>query len=752
MATGDPNDPTQNAAQQTSSVADAQATAAHQSHAADEVTRQFEAMKGVAAAAKELVEYLRSSTSLYGETMTKLALITETYQKLRVGGEIHNQQMRIDNEMRKHRLEMEKEELKLGSDIFAQIKQRRMETEQEIASIGGGDRARMVARKTADVIAVELTNVGGIIPKVLSNIPFGGIAMLLLHGVGADAQWNANVNKVINQFQRMGGGGQEFAGMLKGQIKEMELWNEHATADLVAVTQQFAEAGISAKQAWGKQGFAGALSEVGPNLAHVTLQFDYLNKQQAGWTASMVKVATRDMGNSIREASEAIVQYGMAAQHAGQDTVTFLSRVMQNAEAMKLYGIRLSDVAEQQLRLIGINAKRVGGDMAYAGTISAAGQAGMLQALPKMDMGLAAIMGKELIANLDKLDPGTRARLDKAGGYGTDPVGIAMEMQVLMRDLKGTKAGDASLPTLLKVISEFADRLAPRGGRQDFLLQQLFGMPSLDAARAVTDIGRSATTGGKLSDEDAKRLKKAFTLPESETSKLTIALNTAVQGMKDLANGVLGMMLMGIMTIATGIGVLVKKAQNPLSDVSREVEMFKGAMGGFGEFASLSGGGLMKVIAGLGLAADSIPALHKAVEIIKTAYGSKHIDAAVKEEADKAKAKTTADASKAKAPKGIDKNKWQSAVTQFGSLMKISNDTDKAIENVKRLTFKGDEAGGAAFEKALKAAIAKDGGKTDLKGKAFKATVQRDGNIVIEQRLVVTPGPQPIENAAGQNH
>ena len=708
-------------------------------------------------AMKEMVSLLKDSTSLYGETMEKLARITEVYQKLRVGGEIHNQQMRIDNEAIKHKLEMQKEELTLGADLFTQLKARRAEEESQKAQLGGEERARMVARKTADIVAIELTNIGGIIPKVLSNIPFGGIAMLLLHGVGSDAQWEANVNKVINQFARMGGGGDQFRESLKTQIKAMEIWNEHATQDLIAVSAQFAEAGVKIDKVWGPSGVGSTLSVLGANLGNVSLKFDYLNKQQAGWTAGMAKVAFRDMGNDVVKATETLVTYGMAAQSAGTDTVTFLSRVMQSAEGVKIYGLSLDMIAEQQLRLTKINqAAGLGGtdaNKAFAGTLAAHQQQGAMAGMAQMSEGMAMFFGKNVIEKMGALGGDAADVIKKRGLNANDPFGIVMQTQLQGRDFKGTSGEGMWIPYMLKEMQMYMDQQQFSPGQQaKFWKSQGWG--SWDAARGQIELMRTTEDPAKLSASQKAAINDAAKLPQSETSELTRALNRAVQGMKDLANGVLGMMLMALTTIVAGITALVSFAAHPWSGASSEsIEGFKGAMKGFGEFATLSGGGLMNVLKGAGLAADSVPGIKKMVEILDKMFGGDGTGTMARVARLEIRDAVLAEADKISAPKGIDQDKWHKAISRLYGLMGEGQDLKSAQQTVAGELFRGagfesqvwHQSGQRLLEAEREAAA-----KWSVKNKGYKTTVNDQGILTLQ--ITIPNSSSAQENAGGYGH
>jgi hypothetical protein len=757
MSGNNPTDPTSTNPGVSASYSntDADATrrvAEQQRHITDEQKTQLEAMKSMAEIAKVM-------TGQYAETMTKLAMITETYQKLRVGGELHNQQMRMDQDYRKQANEDLEKQLRLVGSIFTRWKDVYAEHEKSIAE--GNDMAmkqNLIIRKTVDETALGLTNIEGAFKAILSAVPFGGLLTFLLHGVGAEEQWKANTNKVVNEFARFGDDSGPYKESLKNQIKAMEIWNPNATQDLVAVSRQFAEAGIKIDSVWGEKKLSSSLATMGGTLGEVSLKFDYLQKQAPGWTASLLKIAHREMGDNVNRAAEALFAYSDAAVRAGQDSVTFISRVMQTGEAMKLYGLSVDTIAEQTLRLTNINQKAfgMGGSAehkAYAGTLAAFQMQG-IAGVKDMPEGPAAFFGKYVIARMMAKHPEWAKDLKEKAPDVAELLNTPMGVAKLVQNMGLLKAhrGDEFFATLLQVVAEKVKEMNLGAGFGEKFLESVGITKGYMAAHGLLKLGSSIADTANMTPEQRDLIKQGKEIPKSEVSQLLQGLKGIEQGIMDIANGVLGMMLMTLISIALGIKVLFDWFANK-GNLQNSTAAFMGAMEGIGKYGSLIGNGAIKVGHGLGDVLTSGP-MGDAVSLTQLAFGMKP-QPGTKE--GYALEEIEREVMLRVLPPGMDQNKYkktlQEVLSRAAAGKSMNPDKEDSALDAAGAAYRLDTGGFQAFVKSLKdlpdaqRAAVESFNQTHP---GLKASYVKTGDVLtIVVRQVPVEQPSAQQNASG---
>lgn len=563
--------------------------------AALDISKIAEAAKHIETATAGWTSNLKGASEELYSAFRTITATAESFNKLRESGEATNQLRRIAAEMdREAKLmrDSEKEDLIKVTSIWEDLVKKHKEFIQAQAATPVGMGA-LKGAKSVDDASRSLMHIEDLPGKLMKLIPGGGLIELMFMGMNKHEEWRAKSEMVVQQFDSMGGGAEKYGSAIAENIETMEQWNTHAVQDFISVANALKSGSITADQALGKEGMGSSLSKLGTSVEDVTLKFDYMMEVAAGTGAKMVATGYREFGNTLKDSAEFIVNYGLAAQNAGQETMQFLGSVMQTAESLKLYHVQLSTVADQSLKLIDINKSR-GMSAAYAGVVSQAGQQQAFQGIQNMQDGYAAFIGARVVQHLSAAG---RGNIDKVMGPGasSDPVSILMEMKRGFRDLGNDPSSKSALGTMVSEIAKQAQEAAgPKRGQQEFYLERMgFGV---EGGRAILDMASSVASGKVISDKQLETLKGATISQQQQMNQLTVAMNKAAQGIADIATGLMGVILSGIKAIIGLLVAVVAKLMDPLGTLPEGVTKFiESAFEGMKSSGSMMGQGIGKL-------------------------------------------------------------------------------------------------------------------------------------------------------------
>jgi hypothetical protein len=215
-----------------------------------------------------------------------------------------------------------------------------------------------------------------------------------------------------------------------------------------------------------------------------------------------------------------------------------------------------------------------------------------------MPEGPAAFFGKQVVAKMLESNPKWIEQMpEDLQKFFQNPMGIAKITQ--NPSLLKAFGADEFLATLLKTLNEQTKSMALQPGYAEKFLVSIGAAPDFLAANGILKLGGTIADPQNLTPADRDAIKKGKELAASETSQLIQGLKKVEQGIMDIANGVLGMMLMTLGAILIGLKVLVDFFTNR-TNLDNSQAAFQGAMEGIGKYASLVGSGAIKVGHGLG--------------------------------------------------------------------------------------------------------------------------------------------------------
>jgi hypothetical protein len=555
-------------------------------------------------ATKEWVDNVKQISSEFRKELETLSLLSQDQQQLQISGLLSNQQRSVQSHYVKEDVKNLEHELQLSESLFESLQRRMKFWGSQLDELAPKTRA---AYKTMDQAGRALSNPAAVPGQILNAMPGAGILSFLVMGMQANEKWRSMTEQAVQQFDRIGGGGKKFSGEMQGIIQNLSNDLTGGAQTLVAINQAFAATGVTAKQAWGKEGMTASISGVGRSLAEVSMKFDMLTEQAPGTTANLIGTAYGQMGSSLESATSAVVVYGMAARNAGLDQVGFVNSVVQNAQSLKLYGIQLDSVAEATLRVAKAN-QEAGMGKAYSLEVGKAGISQVTSGLAGISPGFAAVIGQSVATALN-----ARGNLHSSGEYnkwtdGGSAFGIMMEMRQGFRNAPTDSRG-AYMGESIKALSKQA--LETSGGKlpeaQYFLEKMGFG---LEGARTILQLG-GKMTGDKpeLSKADQKTLADAMKSEADKTSNMDKSLQYLVTAVGQVAIGLLGMILGGIKIMIDALHILVVKAMDPLANVDDLFANLKqdfGVIGQSAHFMAEAGENLKKSGSNLG---NSVPFL-----------------------------------------------------------------------------------------------------------------------------------------------
>jgi hypothetical protein len=494
------------------------------------------------AATKEWVDNVKQISSEFRKELETLSLLSQDQQQLQIAGLLANQQKSVYSHYSKQEVENLEHELRLSESLFTSMQKRMEHWNQQLDSIAPKTRA---AYKTMDEGARHLSTPAAVPGQLLNAMPGAGILSFLIMGMSANEKWRSMTEQAVQQFDRVGGGGKKFFGEMQGHIERLSNDLTGGAQTLVAINSAFAATGVSAKQAWGREGLTGDIGRVGRSLAEVSMKFDFLTEQAPGTTAHLIGTAYGQLGSSMESATSAIVTYGMAARSAGLDQVGFVNSVVQNAQALKLYGIQIDAVAAATLRVVDAN-KAAGMGSAYALEVGKAGIGQVTSGLAGITPGFAAVIGQQVAGALDaKGALSSNNEYNKWTANGSS-FGIMMEMRQGFRNAPENERGGfmgESISAIYKQAMQAAGNSLPEA--QFFLEKMGFGM---EGSRTILQIGNDMKRDGRsqMTKEEQKTLDSATASEAQKTSSMDRSLQYLVTAVGQVAVGLLGMILSGI--------------------------------------------------------------------------------------------------------------------------------------------------------------------------------------------------------------
>jgi hypothetical protein len=524
-------------------------------------------------------------------------------QNLEMGGKARNQEASIEAELKREEKHIDDERIKQGDSIFTKLK-REYELTQEMYAL---DNKRLsTAYQTADVVARAATNVESIMPQILSSIPFGGLLGFMLAGAAKEAQFTADTQKVAQSWKVVGASASEFGRDIEHMLKDFKADAIATTEELVGIAKGFAEMGIQAKSVLtvGDTG-TNMLKNMGiehDSIFKVTLALDKLNQTAAGTFAHLAGVAVRDFDNDLNESIKDLVEYGAAAQNAGQNTMTFLNSIMQNAQQLKLYGLHLGDVADATLKVTKMNHDQ-GFGAGFSGQMAQAGVGQMMSGISGMSDGLAAHIGGKVLTGLHgaiPMDPMDRTR--QMSG-----VGMMLEFQRGGRDLPPDEHRKFYATTIAE-LGKLANDSGLKGLDREFLLKSFgFGQEGSHVIMQLFDKMGGKMDPSKLNDGDQKRLNDALMSESEKTDAVRKLLENLKIAVADIGNGLLGMILASLKVVIQGLqygfDAIVHKlggGNKTDEDIAAEYKQLTATVSRVGQYGAQFGEGMRRAGHGLG--------------------------------------------------------------------------------------------------------------------------------------------------------
>lgn len=540
-----------------------------------------DAMKNVSSSVDAWHQGMESIAAVMKELMGFQNQAVQQQEALKIGGTARNIQLSMETELQREHLEIMGKEAE-AADAFTvklerwyQIRRDQLNLEHEhLAS----------AYKNSEAVSKALTNVEGIGSSVMSKLPFGGFLGFLLMGAKAGAQWEADTMKVTQQFDVVGGKAGEFAGRIQEYIKNFGATGVASAEEISSIGAAFAEAGITAKEVFG-DGAHNILAEMGldhKDLMESTLAMDKLMEVSAGTFAKLTGSAVGELGNTLAEATDSIVTYGMAAQTAHMNTMSFLSGVMQSSQQLKLYHIQLSDVANMTLQVAAANTNKHM-DPRFAGTIAQAGIGQMVQGVGNMPDGLAVNISQAVMAELASRHKDRILRDTNGQPMAMDPISTLMEFRHGGRDINAKDQKDF-FPLAVQALGQMAELAGHHNkGTAEFFLQKN-GMGA-EGARAIAEIYFNKTSHNRpLSPDEQKAIRHALDDEEKKTSGIERAMKELKTAVAEVSNGLLGMIVDGIKIIIQSLQMMVEYAEHP-GDFKKNSIMARNYQESLNEFA-----------------------------------------------------------------------------------------------------------------------------------------------------------------------
>jgi hypothetical protein len=484
------------------------------------------------------------NTTLVSQLNTVTGL-GENYQKLKTYGEAYNTVQHVGMEQAKEDLEIQNKKLEAGESYYQQLLRRYEQHKREQMELHPDRYAR---RATVDATAGALADPIGSINKVMSNIPFGGIVSLMLMGIKGEAEFAAQTSRVVQTFDVVGGKAGQFYGEIDGMIKRFKGDLTLTAEEIKAVAGAFADAGIKAESVFG-----------GSGVLQRSVALDKLMEVQTGTFATMIGSGVKEFGNNIDDVTTMIEGYAFAAQKAGQNTMDFLSGVIQTSSVLKLYNIQLESVATTTLQLISLNKAKGMGDQ-FAGTVAQAQMGGLAQGIAGIDQGMAIVIGSSVKHGMTDWVK-SQSNIQDRGQLMHQLQGLSMmDLMVMMRtggrELSGQ--GDTRDQFFTQTVRAMG-KLVDMGDRGTSIYAARSLYPGLgdEGSIALVDIYKKIKSGETptISSEDRAKLTGAMETEKDKFSAIQRAAETLVTAITQITNGLLGAILTTLKSIVQHIAL-----------------------------------------------------------------------------------------------------------------------------------------------------------------------------------------------------
>jgi hypothetical protein len=571
-------------------------------------------MKDVAVGMNDLAKVAIAVTELTDNWMDKLdeinlnlstqvqtmANLGESYQRLGLYSEMNNTARSISAEITKEDMEMQKEQLQLGENYYAQMLRRYEQRKKEQTEM---DPSRFAARDTVNVTAKALadpeTAIKQTFDKITSIIPYGGLIYLAMMGTMREAEFQAQTARVIQTFDVLGNRADSFGHNVSMMIKQFKGDMTLTAEQIQAMAAAFAHAGIQAEQVFGTK-----LLEASNNL-------DKFTKAQSGTYAQMIGRGVAEYGNTLDKTVNVLERYTVAAQDAHINSLRFMEDTMASVQALKLYNINLESVYDTSFKLVQLNKDKYKMEAGFAQTVGAAQMGGLAQGVAGLDMGMAVYMGQQVrAAVLDTIrhQPGFNpdkpgAAFEKMQGMGV--LDLMHMMRTGGRELGGGQESQMMFAKSIEAMGKLVGAEGQDRGLAIYKARMLYGMDE-EGATALVDVARQikGSGGGTISDEQRKKLMEATERDKDRFNAMNRSLETLTTAITQVTNSILGMILGVLKSIVQGIALLTTYASGDTASreaikaamevtkraMGNQIEEFGAGMKGFGRAAGQLGG------------------------------------------------------------------------------------------------------------------------------------------------------------------
>lgn len=543
----------------TQTSADMQATVAALQQIAQ--TLQSSGVDKWAASMKEFSDAGLKAKSSLDEALERMGLIGQSYQHMLILSEANNFQNKLGNEILKERNLRVQEEIELHDSVYTKMKRDLELWQEKLWVTREWNREFVKGVKTADETGHALANVRDTASKFetfITGLPGGGILSFFLMGIRGDAQVKGEAQEVVQMFDRIGAGAQSLEGRIQSLLMAHKLYNNMSAADLKAAAGSFATSGIGWQDATMARGSMASLG-LRDNMLEATIQLDKFLELSSGSTAKMMGTAVRDFGNTIEDSIDTYVRYGFAARQAGWDMGTFMNEVTGASQNLKFYNVQLDDMAGRMLR-----AQQIGEGMGFSKQHAAAWASSTLGQvngqLTNMGAGMTVWIGREVGAAMAEWSRGRNlsdSDREAIGNLGGSPISTLVQMK---HGAQGILDHDAQAKFWGTTIGTLADKAMQAGhGNKDvaeyFLTTQGY---SWEAARLILRLKDQVDKQGNLDPSHAGELQKALRTEAEKTSSMERMMKALEVGLVQVANGLLGAILMTLKSIVMGTLAIVE--------------------------------------------------------------------------------------------------------------------------------------------------------------------------------------------------
>lgn len=382
--------------------------------------------------------------------------------------------------------------------------------------------------------------------SILSELPFGGLAGLMLLGGMRDEEVRAMGAQVSRTFQQAGEVGKEEMNQVGSTVRRLGVYLGKGPTglggEIAASAAAFAQAGIDIETVLHEK-FERPIKHTNGSILETSFGLDSLFKRAAGTSARQMADMMKDFNLGASQSASVVASIGLAARDSGTSVEAFSSSVMRSAQALRTQRVDIKEVADAQLRFQkiikdqlmsqGVDKDAAG---AWAGQFASQATGQVTQGMSGMSVGLSAVLGERMSAR----GVGGQGQKTGLGAYYAMKEGFAGEGQT-----------DEKSGVFTESVRELLS-LAKENGRtvdeQRFFLEKMgFGF---EGSKALMTIGEQAKGPGGLEaaladKENRKALAGSVANREKETSDFQQSLIRIQNGVAKIGSGLLGAVISG---------------------------------------------------------------------------------------------------------------------------------------------------------------------------------------------------------------